>query len=238
MKQLGPLYLLANIPDPFNENKHQEEEETSGEYAEALFVDDSSPAAMKEFQQIVNTQAFEISLQRNSRAIRASVFKPATREDKKYTWALLNDEVEAYMSGGNVLVKGLSPVEQFESIDKLRQFFFDYGATVNFCVAQWSPVVLVLYAPATDSVGMNSSGKTPSNGSGNGTSANGSSTNGNSANGSSTKSSYSTNGGFSSPKMSKGAKKAKDMTGYRCVKEGRMYILEIPYKFKAAPLLE
>jgi hypothetical protein len=70
---------------------------------------------------------------------------------------------------------------------------------------------------------MNSSGKTSSNGS---------------TNDSSTKSSYSTNGGYSSPKISRAAKKARDTTGYRCVKEGRMFILEIPYKFKVPPLLE
>jgi hypothetical protein len=29
-------------------------------------------------------------------------------------------QVEAFISGGNVLVKGLSPAEEFESMDKLR----------------------------------------------------------------------------------------------------------------------
>lgn len=220
MVQLSPLFLRANISDPFN---MQQETEANNEYADALFVDTTDKKSMQDFLQIVNIRTFEANLQRNSRAIRASAFQPATKELKKQTWALLNDEAEAFIRGGHVMVKGLSAVDEYESIEKLRQFIFDYGANINFSVAQWNAVVIMLYEPVKVTAA-NPAGKTSTSNQG-------------SSNGSHSASS-SSDSGSNNPKISKGARKSKDFTGYRCVKEGRIYLLEIPYKFRVSTLLE
>ena len=43
-------------------------------------------------------------------------------------------QIDAYLQSGNVLVKGLHPDVEKVTIEALRQFFFDYGALLNFSV--------------------------------------------------------------------------------------------------------
>jgi hypothetical protein len=53
-------------------------------------------------------------------------------------------QVDAYLSSGNVLVKGLSAEVEVEAAENLRNFLHDYGALLNFSTRQWRYVVLVL----------------------------------------------------------------------------------------------
>ena len=111
-------------------------------------------------------------------------------------------QVDAYLMSGNVLIKGLDPEIEKISIEALRQFFFDYGALINFSVRQWRYVILVLFDKNTLPKVPPSPQNVPRNG------------------------------------VTKGQRKAMDITGFRCVKEGKTYLIEIPHKFKVPALLE
>jgi hypothetical protein len=118
---------------------------------------------------------------------------------------------------GNVLIKDLDPEKEQRAMKTLRSFLIDYGALVNFSTKQWRGVVIIIVDKSAVSVGSKSEG-------GNGVKG--------------TEKDKGVGKGKESAGMSSGQRKALDTTGFRCVKEGKSYLIEIPHTFKIPALLE
>lgn len=123
----------------------------------------------------------------------------------------ISTQIDAYLISGNVLIKGLDPLVEEAAMNRLRKFFFDYGANINFGVSRWRYVIVVLFDKST----IPKTTRSPSE--------------------SATESESAT---ARKNSMSKGKRKALDTTGYRCVQEGRSYLIEIPHTFKAPAMLD
>ena len=57
---------------------------------------------------------------------------------------LTSRDVESYVKSGNLLVRGLSPEQEFKAVERLKEFLRDYGMMLNFSLGGWRRVVLVL----------------------------------------------------------------------------------------------
>jgi hypothetical protein len=53
-------------------------------------------------------------------------------------------DVDQYIAGGKLLVKGMSPTEEIEAVGRARQFLVDYHQVLNFATHTWIDTVLVL----------------------------------------------------------------------------------------------
>lgn len=82
-----------------------------------------------------------------------SPFSPSSSSSSRARRERQRDEVDAWMGGGNVLVRGLGAEEEFQAMDRLRAFLLDYGGVINFSAAGWKAVVLVLGAEGAGKAG-------------------------------------------------------------------------------------
>jgi hypothetical protein len=111
---------------------------------------------------------------------------------------------------GNVLIKDLEPEKEQRAMKTLRSFLIDYGALVNFSTKRWrSVVIIIIDKSSVPKASKSENDKDKDKGK-----------------------------GKESVGMSSGQRKALDTTGFRCVKEGKSYLLEIPHTFKIPALLE
>ena len=113
------------------------------------------------------------------------------------------------MISGNVLIKDLDPLVEEAAMNKLRKFFFDYGATINFGFSRWRHVIIVLFDKTSMPKIVSSASKAGA-----------------------------TSATAVKDGMSKGKRKALDITGFRSVQEGRSYLIEVPHTFKVPAMLD
>lgn len=59
--------------------------------------------------------------------------------------SFFEDQVDAFIQRGNVLVSPMSPKEEFTAVKQLRTFLIDYGDVLQFSVARWHQAVLLLH---------------------------------------------------------------------------------------------
>lgn len=129
-------------------------------------------------------------------------------------------QVENYLRVGNVLIKGLSLTHENESLERLKQFFYDYGALINFTATQWRYVYFILY-DKNDRNYRNLKNNTN-----------------NTENETKDKNETNTFRILSKDEKKKRKHdKMNDISNYHCVQENNRYVLNIPSDFKHAALL-
>jgi hypothetical protein len=57
----------------------------------------------------------------------------------------LYSEVDIFIRSGNILILNLNPKEEFESLQKIREFIAEYGPLLNFSFDKWFQIVIILY---------------------------------------------------------------------------------------------
>lgn len=69
----------------------------------------------------------------------------SSKGKRRERWSFLQLEVDAYIQGGNVLVRDLSLTEEIVAIRKLREFLIAYGPLLHFRVDYWKRAIIILH---------------------------------------------------------------------------------------------
>lgn len=91
---------------------------------------------------------FERVMARTHMASTTSAFKSISQKPRGKHYAeraILREHVDAYIRNKNVLVRNLSENDEFESMQKLRDFFLDFGDLLNFSFHAWNKVYFIVY---------------------------------------------------------------------------------------------
>lgn len=134
LKDFGMLFTAAGIENPWPQvHPAKPPSETP-----------SSQRSQSELLKELDQKLYERALAKQKRVFSTSAFQVSPGANKK---SILRGEADAFIQSGNVMVKGMSTIEEFEALKLLRNFFLDYGDVINFNCSMWMSVLIVLQKP-------------------------------------------------------------------------------------------
>ena len=147
-KQLGSFFTMIGLTNPWNIVENEVNQDPF----------DGESVSITTSQMIIDAQAFQKDIELKYRMTQATLFNTDDKNSKSSTnsskrsklkmmpisWHLLRGETDAFIRNGNVLVMNLSPKEEFENIDRLREFLIEYGALLNFRIDKWQLVIIII----------------------------------------------------------------------------------------------
>lgn len=148
-KQIGSFFIKTGLTNPWSiiDNDQNQSDPFAGE-----------TVCISSSQMIIDAQAFQRDIELKYRMAHATLFntndhnsKSSVNSSKRsrmkmmpISWHLLRGEADAFIRNGNVLVTNMSPKEELESIERLREFLIEYGALLNFRIDKWQTVVVII----------------------------------------------------------------------------------------------
>jgi len=147
-KQLGSFFTKIGLTNPWNIIENEVNQDPF----------DGETVSITSSQMIIDAQAFQKDIELKYRMAQATLYniddknsRSSTNSSKRsklkmmpISWHLLRGETDAFIRNGNVLVMNLSPKEEFENIDRLREFLIEYGALLNFRIDKWQMVIVII----------------------------------------------------------------------------------------------
>jgi hypothetical protein len=148
-RQLGRFFIKTGLTNPWSIMDNNDSNDTF----------DGDTVCISSSQMIIDTQAFQRDIELKYRMAHATLFNTNDSNSKSsinnsskrsrmkmmpISWHLLRGEADAFIRNGNVLVTNVSPREELESIERLREFLIEYGALLNFRIDKWQMVVVVI----------------------------------------------------------------------------------------------
>ena len=167
LSQLGPLYGRLGLVSPFSPSAAAAAASSSSgrskgdaEASGTTFLDHVGPDAFLKVQREADLRAFEAHLsQRQRRTVSrldaaydasSAAVRRARAGERRRQWARTCEDVDAFVSGGGVLISGGLPLgDEADTVQRLRTFLRDYAADINFDRAAWANVLFVVTTDGT-----------------------------------------------------------------------------------------
>lgn len=148
-RQLGRFFIKTGLTNPWSIIDKDDND----------ILDSDETICISSSQMIIDAQAFQRDIELKYRMSHATLFNTNDNNSKSsinntskrsrmkmmpISWHLLRGEADAFIRNGNVLVTNLSPREELESVERLREFLIEYGALLNFRIDRWQMVVVII----------------------------------------------------------------------------------------------
>jgi hypothetical protein len=142
LSNFGQLFAEAGIENPWKRMDSDAGDGATGTNSSSSSLSPGSEG-FKKFEGVIDRRIFDASVRRRAMSRQSS---PTISKSGRLARSTIADEVEFFIRKGHILLRGFSsPVEEYESVQKFRQFLVDYGSNIYFDVSRWQSVVFILY---------------------------------------------------------------------------------------------